>query len=241
MDTEKLDIVYFLKNGVPSEEVRYSLRSLKNLPHKNVWIYGSAPRWIQNVKIKQCVQNGTKWQNTSKMMLAVVNNPKISSKFIVMNDDFFILKPIDKLECYCEGNLEERVERTFLRPMNWGVGHYSRYGLSLKETLDWLKAHGYPTVNYEVHIPMVFEKSKMRKCLEAFPRGGYAARRSLYGNMYQIPATNLEHDVKIYNTLTGFPTKGIKNFLSTTDRSFVKGVAGQYIRKRFDEKCEYEQ
>lgn len=34
------DIVYFVKESESNEELRYSLRSLKNFPRRKVWFYG---------------------------------------------------------------------------------------------------------------------------------------------------------------------------------------------------------
>lgn len=236
---KNLDVVYFLKR-TPSEEIRYSLRTLKNLPHRNVWIYGYKPDWMTNVEHIATVQNGTKWQNTSSMMGLVVNNRKISDKFIVMNDDFFILNPIEKLPYYYSGSLEDRIKDTYVQRVVWEKPHLSRYGVLLTETDNWLKSHGYSTKNFELHLPMVIEKNKMKKCLEAFPHGGYAARRSLYGNMWEVDAIDREADCKVYN-LTGFPNKNCGNFASTTDRTFLRGSVGSYIRTHFNEKSEYEQ
>lgn len=239
MKTNNLDIIYFIKPGLVSEEARFSMRSLKNLPHRNVWVYGNKAFWMNNIHYVPAEQIGTKWENTSHLMEMVVQNPDISDNFIVMNDDFFILKPIDNLEYFYEGDLDSRVERTRLQRFMFEKAHYSRYGLLLKETNEWLKSHGYDNRNFEMHLPMIFNKKKMAKCLEAFPEGGYAARRSLYGNMWKVKATNCEKDCKVYGTL-GFPAPGIVDFVSTTDRSFAKGVVGTWLRRYFSEKGPYE-
>lgn len=238
MLTKKLDIVYPVKESAFNEELRYSLRSLINLPHKDVYIYGSKPDWVTNVKFVKETQTGTKWQNTSQMLCDIVNNPDISDNFILFNDDFFVLKPIEKLGHYYEGNLEERVARTYISRFMWEIPHYSRYGLLLKETMEWLQNQGYSTINYEVHVPMLYNKKKLKKCLEMFPDGGWAARRSLYGNVMKIGGQGIT-DVKIYSRIN-FSRTGIDEFVSTTDDSFANGLVGNFIRKRFKEKSVYE-
>lgn len=61
------DIVYFVKESDENEELRYSLRSLKNFPHKRVWFYGGCPKGLKpdvHVYVEQNEQN--KWQNVNK-------------------------------------------------------------------------------------------------------------------------------------------------------------------------------
>lgn len=244
MSPEKLknvDVVYFLKEGVLSEEIRYSLRTLKNLPHRQVWVYGQKPSWMKNVNHVWVLQTGTKWQNTSAMIREVTKNPGISEKFIIMNDDFFVLKPVEKLDYRYQGTLIDRANECTLKPSPWGFKRegLSRYGNLLKETDAWLLAHGYKNRNFELHLPMVFEKKKMQASLDAFPNGGWAARRSLYGNMWKIKAREVGADCKVYS-LTGFPAKGIEEFVSTTDGTFRRGNVGVYIRNHFKDKSDYE-
>ena len=237
MKTKKLDIVYFLKEG-PSEELRYSLRSLKNFPHAKVWLYGSKPKWVTNVNFVPAEQTGTKWQNTSMMYEMVCKNPDITEDFVIFNDDFFILEPIKDLFYYYEGDLEARAEKTKKAKTMWQTPNYSRYGLLLKETNQWLLDHGYDNKNYELHIPMVFNREKMLECLKAFPEGGYAARRSLYANINKVRSRE-RVDCKVYS-MTRFPAKGIKEFVSTTDQSFQRGSVGYWLKRYFTEKSEYE-
>lgn len=46
------DIVYFVKESAKNEELRYSLRSLKNFPHGRVWFYGYCPSFLKPDKCK---------------------------------------------------------------------------------------------------------------------------------------------------------------------------------------------
>lgn len=238
METTNLDIVYVVKNAIADEELRYSLRTLKNFPHRNVYFYGGCPSWATNIKHIPIRQSGTKWQNTSHMLECIVDNPEISDDFVLFNDDFFVLEPIKELGYYSEGKLKERVDRTWITRYMWEKPHYSRYGTLLKDTMEWLEENNYDTINYELHIPMIYNKKKLKKCLKLFPNGGWAARRSLYGNIYEIGGEDTS-DVKIYSR-TDFPKKGIKTFVSTTDDSFANGTVGIYIRKNFSEPSKYE-
>lgn len=56
------DIVYFVKESKTNEELRYSLRTLKNFPHRKVWFYGGCPEGLkpdQYVYVEQ--DQPTKW------------------------------------------------------------------------------------------------------------------------------------------------------------------------------------
>lgn len=45
-----MDILYLCRPG-ENLELRYSLRSLRNVPHGRVWIFGDCPDWVTNVNL----------------------------------------------------------------------------------------------------------------------------------------------------------------------------------------------
>ncbi|MFF3129757.1 hypothetical protein ACFVRD_48125 [Streptomyces sp. NPDC057908] len=45
-DGERPDIVYVVRPWNQNEQLRYSLRTLANLPHRRVWIAGYCPTWV---------------------------------------------------------------------------------------------------------------------------------------------------------------------------------------------------
>lgn len=233
--TDKLDIVYPIRAGNDSEELRYSLRSLQNIPHARVWIYGSKPDWVRNVNFVPTRQFGTKWENTSAKLNAIANNRFITSDFIIFNDDFFIMRPIEGLEYYYDRTLQARADQT--RRQFFATTQYSRYGNQLIQCDYYLKNNGATNYNYELHIPMVFNREKLKRALSLLPGRGYGARRSLYGNINHVGGI-ARKDCKIYN-LTSIPHPE-EPFCSTTDFSFAEGAVGEYIRKQFKEKCGYE-
>ena len=50
------DIVYFVKGSRKNEELRYSLRTLKNFPHRKVFFYGEFPDGLvpdRHIHVKQ--------------------------------------------------------------------------------------------------------------------------------------------------------------------------------------------
>lgn len=228
---ENLDIVYVVKAKEDNEELRYSLRSLENLPHRKVFIFGYIPKWIQNVEARPMIQHGlNKWEKTADSLWKVANEKDLSEDFILFNDDFFVMKPVKELPYYFDRTLEERVGDFTRKNM------ISSYTARLLDATAALKERGKPTRNYELHLPMIFNKEKYKKLWELYPRIG--AKRSLYGNEYNVGGIQ-RPDCKVYQTYA-FPNLGI-DYLSTTDGSFRVGKVGQAIRKKFNQRSIYEQ
>lgn len=104
------DIVYFVKDTKVNEELRYSLRSLKNFPHNKVWFYGGCADGLKpdyHIEVDQ--DQPTKWQNIFKMFKLACSNKDITKNFWLFNDDFFVMKPIDYETNYYCGDLYKRV------------------------------------------------------------------------------------------------------------------------------------
>lgn len=232
MGLKDLDIVYCLKDKPIHEEFRYSLRSLKNIPHNKVWVYGGCPKWLNldEVNYVPVVQNkGNKWANTSYLLEKIVQNGNISEDFIWFNDDFFVLKPIDVLPYYYDRTLVNRVN-DFRKLRVWHNGYTNRL-LVMSRELKW---SGKDNLNFELHLPIIFNREKLMKLMKQHPN---IAKRSLYGNYYAENPIQRD-DVKIY-TLTDIPSDSW-DFVSTSDDSFSDGKVGKYIKKVFAEKSKYE-
>lgn len=233
MDTQELDVVYFVKNSYENEELRYSLRSVEqNLPHRNVWIYGNPPCGIEVDRIARFQQTGkTKWARVRSMFEKLYLNDDLSEDFILMNDDFFVMKPITELKNYYGGSLQERIdviEKHFKGPTS--------YTIRLRRTNEHLKKLKLTTKNYELHIPIIVNKKKFLEQLDRYT-GIDGASRSFYGNTYKIGGTKIK-DVKVYDLDDKFNHNTM--FLSTSDISFHFGEVGKYIREKFPNKSRFE-
>lgn len=234
MNLKDLDIVYFIKDAAYNEELRYSLRSVeKNFPHNRVWFYGGKPCGLVSDRQVVVDQKGeTKWDRVRNMMKMVVENNEITEDFVLFNDDFFVLKKRDRIPCYENGLLVDLIYR-IERKNNFKPTPYTA---ALKRTLDVL----YDTtdvVNFELHLPMIFNRKKMAEVIEKYP--GIKGTRSLYGNSY-VPADEYcrTGDVKIFN-LEDLPDPDW-DFCSTEDMTFNDGNVGRYIRKMFPDKSRFE-
>lgn len=228
---EKLDIAYCVKQNLDNEELRYSLRSLENLPHSRVFIYGYIPSWAQNVIERPKTQRGNnKWEKTADSLWQIANDKDLSEDFILFNDDFFVMNPQTTLPYYIHKTLEGRIQEFKDK------GMISSYTFRLQDAANALHKANRTTWNYELHLPMIFNKEKFKKLWELYP--GVGAKRSLYGNEYSVGGIP-RADCKIYQTYAN-PNPKI-DFLSTTDASFRDGRVGKLIKERFNKKSIYEQ
>jgi hypothetical protein len=207
-----VDIVYICRKG-ENEELRYSLRSVvKNLPESRVWVVGYKPDWYVGDFI-YVEDKSTKFNNIRSALSAAAKHPEVSNNFVYMNDDFFLIKPVEKLNTYDGGLLSDKIAR--YRQVNPTSG----YAISLKKTMEHLKNLGVKNpIDYDIHVPMIFNKEKLAE-IAYMP----FQTRSIYGNLYQIASETIT-DVKRYHrgsymnelSYTGndYP------FISSEDKSF---------------------
>jgi len=190
-----MDFVYICRKGA-NPELRYSLRSVfQNTPFNDVWVVGGKPDWYSGNYI-EVPQNADKYTNGKANLKAIIESKEIPKKFILMNDDFYITRPIDKIPVYHGGSLEEKaIEYLTFKGT-------SRHAQILMETVNFLKDQGIEEpLDYSLHIPMTMEKKKLEYAVEV---GG--AIRSVYGNINKIGGKKLPvHDVKVHMKEIPFP------------------------------------
>ena len=230
--TQPLDLVYMIKEDEDNEELRYSLRSLKNLPHRKVFFAGYKPSWVKNVEHIAVEQTGNKYDNIARNFIEICKCTDISDDFILMNDDFFIIKKIAHVP-----NLRR------LKPLK----HYAKlydnnkdktYQSTLLHAVEFIKRLGLKDIDsYEMHAPMVINRVKCLKLISMYPEVNTQHRRSNYGNYYQIGGKRMK-DVKVVRDGMDF-SKDIP-FLSTIDNVFDGSEVGRFIMGKFTKKCEYE-
>ncbi|MDB5176647.1 MAG: hypothetical protein JWN75_315 [Candidatus Saccharibacteria bacterium] len=240
-----MDIVYLIKTDSEndSEELRYSLRSLQNLPHGKVFMVGEKPDWATNVTFIPVEQSKTKSENWAMNLRAAVASSDISDEFVMMNDDFFIMKPIPEIPRTNFGSMKDIIDQYEQR-----YPEGSHYITSMKKLYASLQEKGISNpLSYELHTPMVLSKSKMTQMYQKQP-GPYYQLRSFYGNIFNLGGESVP-DVKIFieprhnsELYTIDPRSYLEQqvFLSSTGGSFKRGFAGTFVREHFSEKSVYE-
>ena len=233
------DIVYIVGEKGDGFELRYSLRSLQNLPHRQVFIVGHKPEWVRNVIHVPTEQPRSKYSNARDNIRAAARDPRVSEDFVLMNDDFFILAPVADVPVWHHGDLKD-----FVR----GYKNRGPYYQRLKGTVEIIAGLNrrnpmipngpfYARRNYELHVPAVFNKARILELAERFEHAGKRAFRSLYGNYYRIGGEYHE-DVKFVRHLTERSVPA--DFMSTSNEFAETAEFRDFIRARFPDPSPYE-
>lgn len=229
------DIVYFVREGDDNEELRYSLRSLKNLPHRKVHIVGYKPSWVTNVNHIDVTQDkGGKNLNTTHNMEVAAYDYNVTEDFILMNDDFFIMKPLSELPHYNRGDIQPIAD--------YYKQYDSQYYQGMVDTREYMEELGLENLlSYELHVPMIFNKNNIidmfTKYYQDSPPVAVLHKRTLYGCMFNYGGETIK-DVNVYTHDGQFDKDS--TFLSTQDSIWEDSKIGRFIRRQFPDKCEYE-
>lgn len=226
----KYDIIYILKDNIDPEELRYSLRSVeKNFPHNKVWFIGGKPKGFNPDGAIYHQQSGpTKWDQIKSSMWKAIECDEITQEFFLFNDDFFVMKPFKgKFVNYVDKELEDRIDE-----LHKGLG-MTAYCRTLFKAMNELRALKLPEHNFEVHLPMLVDKTGMAAALR---RISSPQMRSAYGNVNLVPTVQ-HKDVKVYD-LEKVPED--PDYLSTNDETFREGAVGKFIRESFPKPSRFE-
>ena len=227
----KRDVVYILKRELDTDELKYSLRSVeKNFPINRVWFIGGQPKGFQNIVRLQHEQIGNcKWELIRSSMWKAVNAEDLTEEFFLFNDDFFIMKPVDtdSFINFVDGTLSRRIDELHTEH---GMNPYCRTLFKLEQELRTMHE---PTMNFDVHLPMLLNKEQVKATLY---KCSSPQMRSAIGNLNRLPFV-VHNDVKVYD-LESVPVD--ETYLSTNDDTFNKGKVGKYIRETFATKSRFE-
>ena len=228
--TTLLDVVYVVRPGTNNESLRYSLRSLVNMPHGNVYISGGQPEWLHGTRgvVKDVGDMELPDQEDSNLNLYLAAGvPEVSENFIFMNDDFFIMEPITELDDFHQGSLDAKIAsyRTDNR-------FHQAYSLITTKRELIKRGLGPDLLSYELHLPMVFNKAKLMGMFNSWQEPLFALRpRTMYGNLYNLKGVNTSDAKDSTNPEAKFLSSG-------TD--FDISLAGERVRARFPRPGAYE-
>ena len=227
----KRDVVYILKRELDTDELKYSLRSVeKNFPINRVWFIGGQPKGFQNIVRLQHEQIGNcKWELIRSSMWKAINAEDLTEEFFLFNDDFFVMKPVDtdSFINFVDGTLSRRIDELHTEH---GMNPYCRTLFKLEQELRTMHE---PTMNFDVHLPMLLNKEQVKATLY---KCSSPQMRSAIGNLNRLPFV-IHPDVKVYD-LESVPVN--ETHLSTNDDTFSKGKVGKYIRETFATKSRFE-
>jgi hypothetical protein len=228
-----MDFVYICRDG-ENEELRYSIRSVLNsFPEAKVWLVGGKPEWYSG----HCVpveQNSNKYANALKNLKFLCEHPEISDDFVLMNDDFFIIKKINSVDQFYNGLLSDKINRF---TQITGSSMYIKKLITTNKKLIDLGIKN--PIDYELHTPMPMNKTGLLDVIEKYPE---CLWRSMFGNLYNVGGTQMD-DVKIYvnkkhlarsNEITDSSI-----YMSTEDTS-LKVMLDKMLRQMLPEPSIYE-
>lgn len=184
------DAVYPLGGGskISNLEIVLSLRSLARHAANlgNIYVIGEQParlNWGGRLIHLPFTETHGRYANVWEKVLAAAKDPRISERFLWMNDDFYCLENFDAgaVPYFCRTNKLSSSEAR------------SSYQQTLRKTRDALVKRGLSTYHFGTHQPINFEKAKIRQLFKEFEDEIYAPRglslRTCYGNYFQVERT----------------------------------------------------
>lgn len=225
------DVVIPVKVDEHNEELRYVLRSLSNLPHRRVHIFGFAPRWVNRdtVNVVERRHQANKFEIVLGHVRAACMSTAVSDDFVLFNDDMYVMRPIDEIPVLNAGPVPDVVAYYRAR------GNNSTWVRSMESTNTRLEQLGYRDVlSFENHTPLPVNSRAMlaaiglRNCHRWNDRTAYGAVAGLVGDY--------SPDVKIYTPTDPIPDSPL---LSTADVA-LDGPVLERFQTTFPDPCRYE-
>lgn len=242
------DVVYTVREGLPEEPeiLRYSLRSLKNVPHGKVFVSGHKPIWasdqvihLPTTQMETPSEDGNgKFHNIGMNLEAALLDTRVSDNFYWFNDDMFIMKRIHSIPLYArQYTTDEFCQRLKLA----ADPEHNAFVWGCWTQRDMLIKLGYDTENLnftDCHYPMPVNKQDALIWLKwmsmNYPKHPLGHFRAVVGASY--PSVRIK-DCKIQDDQTSIPDDW--KYASTYSVSW-NGIAGRQIRTAFPEMCKYE-
>lgn len=203
-----MDIVYVLEN-TPTDwadnEIRYSLRSVDVFGHRynKMFIIGGKPNFINYNKVNHLSyedNHEVAEYNVFKKLIYLVDNSNVSEDFILMNDDFYLLKPIDL------STIPYYYKRQEISTVYANQNTFNDMAMITRE---FLLKNNKPIYDFKPHYPIIYNKHKLKGLVPLFeesfkisPLG--LSLRDLYGNWYDVPNKTYRKENKILSSNINF-------------------------------------
>lgn len=229
-----MDLLYILGSGTCDNynEIRYSLRSVERYVKNvdRVIVIGEDAGFFSD-EVEFCPVkevHGNKGFRISQKIMYAVKNEIVWDRFMYLSDDYFFTREIDA-ENYPYYHRRDLMNR----------GTTSAYGKILRSTAEYLQSIDKPTLNYELHVPIIYDAKKFRSLQKHFKKGkadrhGFTVR-SLYGNIFYV-----DNVFRLDSKMNKFDENLLKvDCFSCSDVSWRTGVK-EYLQKEFPNKSKYE-
>lgn len=189
-----MDVVYPLGRGSNWDnlELAYSIASVrKNLyDAQNIYVIGEHPGFELDFIHVPYSDFCDKDTNICNKVLQACKIDELSRHFVFMNDDVYINRPTSVFHIK-DTYIGELYKRS-------GMMQDKDYGNLLNETHYVLNKKGLPTLDFDAHMPVVFNKDYFPRAIKLYDwtkPNGYAVK-SIYFNTMQSPGV-WSDDMKI--------------------------------------------
>lgn len=234
----EINVLYIVGNGsvYGNVELRYSLRSLDKFGKNvgRVFITGECPDFIDREKVtflpeldigKPMINHWWKVDQTFR-------KTEIGDRALLMYDDIFLCKPVD-LAKY---------------PWRWkselpDLPQEGEYRSCLFNAHEWLFERNLPVLNYENHIPCIYEKEKFLSMAEDYNElklyDSPMAVRSVYANRFGVGDEHQE-DLKIRATVDNLDKLIADRDCFSIASDCYEGPVEDWLKKTFPERSRWE-
>jgi len=234
-----MDIVFVVREGA-NEELRHALRSVERfVPHDRVWIVGGGPEWLRGVERMRLPQSKSKYEATTRNLLAIAEHPDLSEDFQYWNDDFFALRPVPAAG---PEPMHRGTVASVLADYRARLDTESHYVRGMDATRSALLEAGFgEPLSWEAHVPIVLNRKLLRESLLwgiEHVRAPVVHKRTIYGTLAGLEGREIA-DPKV-NDVEGW-VGSASGWCSTSDAVFQHGVAGRVLRDIFASPSRFEQ
>lgn len=222
-----------------NNELRHSLRSLEFVEDlAGVVVCGDNPGFLS--KNVHFIPNPVSYANPAvgiySNILTACLHPETPEKMVLLNDDYFFCDAVNLASYpnYYIGSIQESLPRCS-----------ALYYPHLFETQEELKKKGFATFNFDVHYPLLIEKSKvieLSRMYEMFDRQHGLTFKSLYCNTFNVDATQ-RNDCKVQQGYDlGWWLRYVKGreVFSVSDVALEVGEGAAFIQTAYRKKSKYE-
>lgn len=235
------DLVYPFKATAGDDELRYSLRSVAAHADglfRKVWIVGDVPEWATSVEQIPHHPLPNKVEDFRARVAAAAGHEGVTSKFLLMNDDFFLARPVASFEAFHSGPSSEHYARMVARKVD------PAWLSCFKATWDWMAARGHGDVLVrQGHRPLLWSRRKLAAVLAEYPAGRALDVVGLYDEAGAGGVGSLAPNMKVTNRaqyLSKVAHLDTCPWLSSSDDAFADGLIGGHIRALFPVPCRFE-
>lgn len=174
-----MNVLYIYKH-VDNFDITNSIRILKECEQLvNIFIIGDDPKveGVTHIPHKQMQTN-----RSSRVFVMILKACGILDDFVLMYDDTFISESFDLKKYYNCGKLKYNQRKP------------NGYQKCIKNTIDFLEYHKKTTLKYDCHQPMLINSKKfLDMCGNINWMNVDLLPKSLYGNWYELPSTEIEN------------------------------------------------